>query len=124
MNIVIFFICLLGQVSAKQGIEYLDEYLDRPEPVFKWECLLNETFKTVFGGTAYMLNVTSLEWRTEQEVTGLNGSVWSHIVYVVVPKEVEYQHVAAAYITGSGNWHPNENKKEEDTDVILIDKLA
>ena len=46
----------------------LDEYINKPEDVYGWKEYANATFKTVFGGTAHVLNVTSQTWLDASKV--------------------------------------------------------
>lgn len=56
---------LLAAATAKNAI---DEYVETPEPAFKWFDT-GARVKTL-GGTAHILNVTSLQWMTEAEAVG------------------------------------------------------
>ena len=69
---------LLAAASAKNAI---DEYVEMPEPAFKWFDT-GARVKTL-GGTAHILNVTSLQWMTTAEAIGPTGALWTHQVAVV-----------------------------------------
>lgn len=98
--------------------------MNEPEPVYKWEKLHNETYKSVLGNTIYVLNVTSLEWLDVTKAVGSNGALWTHLVYVVVPKKLTYKNISFAYITGGENTKPNDVEGPTNMDTLEIDALA
>ena len=54
-----------------------DEYINKDDPHYKW-FETGVTFKTTFGGTAHMLNVTSQKWLDESRAYGPDGALWTH----------------------------------------------
>lgn len=94
-------------LAMTQAVVPLDEYVSAPEEVYKWEKLENATFKSALGNTVYVINVTSLDWLDVSKAQGRAGSIWSHLVYIIVPKEIKFYNVSNAYITGGDN--KNEN---------------
>jgi PhoPQ-activated pathogenicity-related protein len=60
----------------------LDEYVAKPDPHFRWECkgkLENES------GAYYLLEMTSQQWRSRQEVS---HPVWTHWLGIYKPARV------------------------------------
>lgn len=94
------------------------------EPVYKWEKLHNETYKTPFGSTVHILNVTSLEWLDTTKASGPNGALWTHLVYVVIPEKLTYKNISLAYITDGKNDKPNDVQKFTDANTWEVDLLA
>ena len=86
----------------------LDDYVGSPEEVYKWRILANETRKTLFGNTLYVLNVTSLKWLDTSKAYGYNGDLWTHLVYICVPPVVKNPNVSFALITNGDNDVPNK----------------
>lgn len=102
----------------------LDDYVNRPEKVFNWQ----DTGVTVkpldglLGATAYILNVTSLEWLDTTKVSGPNGAIWSHQVAVVVPHTVK-TNVSLIYLTGGCNEHPSP-PGATDEELLVVARVA
>jgi carboxylesterase type B/PhoPQ-activated pathogenicity-related protein len=61
------------------------------------------------GWKGYTLNVTSQQWLTPETFadTSSSGSIWYHILVVIVPDEVKYKKNASMYITGLGQPNPD-----------------
>ena len=74
----------------------LDDYVARPDPVYKWK-LVREV--SVEGGRGYVLEMTSQKWLTSEEV---DRPVWTHWVNVVIPAEVKHS-TALLFIGGGSN---------------------
>ena len=104
----------------------LDDYINAPEPAFAWRDTAARV-KLPLGGTAHILNVTSLQWLTVKEAIGPNGALWTHQVAVVVPKRLT-GHVALSVMTGGcNNGHGSEGPKppsKTEEYMILADVLA
>jgi len=104
----------------------LDDYVNREESVYGWK-YLNETFKTVFGGQAHVLNVTTQTWLDKSRAGVFIGNdqytnVWSHHVVVIVPKTLKTTNVSLAYLTGGCN--QDGIPKSTDEDVLVADEIA
>ena len=108
------FICLLGyltlQVAAQepnQGKTALDEYVWAPDNHYSWTELEQYQMRghklkdKDAGWTGYMLNMTSQQWLTPDQFsnTSDSGSIWWHILVVIVPDKVQYTSNASLYIT-------------------------
>lgn len=103
----------------------IDDYVNRVEPVYKWEHLKNATFTSALGNTVHVLNVTSLEWLDVSRARGVNGALWTHLVYVVVPYRLTHTNVSLALLTGWGNEKPNYvHGRFEDQDLLWVDEIA
>lgn len=77
----------------------MNEYLERPEPHFSYFDT-NITFRTLLGGTAYKLNVTSLQWLndTSYKVKG-GSSIWTHEVLILKPNTLRFNDTALMLFT-------------------------
>ncbi len=109
----LFLISLFAAAIALQshpvnpGKTALDEYVWRPDANYGWVELEDKRLhgKSNIHGewTGYVLNVTSQAWLTPQDFSANSpsGSIWYHILVVVVPEKVEWTRNATMYITGS-----------------------
>jgi PhoPQ-activated pathogenicity-related protein len=88
---------------ATSSLTPLDDYIRKPEPKYSWHDTGVVVDKMLFGSTAYMLNVTSLEWLDTARAIGPNGATWSHQVMVVVPKKLTVQNISTVVMTGGCN---------------------
>ena len=52
------------------------------------------------GFTAYILNMTSQQWLTYNDVS---RSIWWHYLVVVVPDKIEFPGIAGVWVTGGSN---------------------
>ena len=110
---------LLAAASAKNAI---DEYVEMPEPAFKWFDT-GARVKTL-GGTAHILNVTSLQWMTTAEAIGPTGALWTHQVAVVVPNGPVRQTLALSVMTGGCNEGPPKPPAPNDEYLALAAALG
>lgn len=112
-------------VTTGTALNPMDDYVSKEDPHYKWEFLEHHTVHTVFGGTAYALNVTSQKWLDESILEGPNGAIWTHQVIVVVPRNLKYTNVSYNFMTDGGNDSPNQKLKPfEDYNIIVVDELA
>ena len=81
----------------------LDEYVSKPEPVYSWRDTGHRVTGLLFGGTATILNVTSLTWLDTSKAIGPNGALWTHQVAVVVPKKLTTLNVSMSVLNGGCN---------------------
>ena len=103
----------------------MDDYVSREEPDYKWRAVQDLKFETLFGGTGYVLNVTSQQWEDKTKVSGPNGAIWTHQVIVIVPKTLKFRNISMAYLTGDCNSHPDAPiKPHTDEDIITVDEIA
>lgn len=84
-------------LAARAATTTLDRYVAAPDPNYKYE-LINtipgEGFKT------YVLEMTSQQWRTKEEV---NRPIWKHWLTIVVPHRVTTD-IGFLFITGGSNF--------------------
>ena len=111
--------------------DVFDNYINRAEPEYSW-FYTGRSFSTLMGGTAYVLNVTSIRWLndTEYKVKG-GSSLWTHEVVVIVPKDLVYTNISTLYLAsasdGCNNGKPIENTFNFDLemgDVFSADSRA
>ena len=109
-----------------KGKTALDEYVWAKDNNYGWTELEDHEIhgKGILhfnkGWTGYTLNVTSQQWLTPEDFsnTSSSGSIWYHILVVIVPDEVKYKNNASMYITGWGQPNPDGSNlptaKDED----------
>ena len=75
----------------------LDEYIQAPDPVYKWEVA-----KTIDGETSktYIIRLTSQKWRSESEV---DHPIWEHWLVVVKPEKLKTNKAFLAIAGGSND---------------------
>jgi len=100
----------------------LDDYVSKPEPDFAWRDTGDTVWPLLFGGKAYILNVTSLRWMDESRAYSPNGALWSHQVAVVVPRTLKITNVSIAVMTGGCIGDKPPGIKDEYLEVA--DRLA
>ena len=105
----------------------LDDYVSAEDPNYGWRHVEELKFKSLYGGTGYVLNVTSQKWLDKSLVWGPDGDLWTHQVVVIVPKNLKYTNVSHAYLTGyCGSFEERDRPVNPftETDVLQIDELA
>lgn len=70
------------------------------------------------------MNVTSQTWLNVSKAYGPTGSTWTHMVAIVVPKELNYKNISLAYLTGSCDRTPNSIPSVSSEDILVIDEIA
>ena len=98
-----------------EGKTALDEYVWAADNHYGWTELEDHEIhgKGLLhfnkGWKGYTLNVTSQQWLTPEDFanTSSSGSIWYHILVVIVPDEVKYKNNASMYITGLGQPNPD-----------------
>jgi PhoPQ-activated pathogenicity-related protein len=103
----------------------LDDYVWKPDSHYKWEQMAADT--TITGRsldgknhyTGYMLNMTSQQWLTPEDVT---QSIWWHVLCVIVPDNVVWERNATMWVTGWSNTSPLPTNKDED--IVMSSALA
>lgn len=132
------FVALVGLFARAQGPPNvgktaLDEYVWAPDANYAWEELpqyqmkghgIADKSKT---WTGYTLNMTSQQWLTPEAFsnTSDSGSIWWHILVVIVPDELVYKVNGSLYITGwsmpkqnaDGGWSSIPTASDEDIQV-------
>jgi len=104
---------------------FLDDYVAKVEPDFAWREVEELRFKTLWGGSGYILNVTSLNWMNVSEVYSPTGSLWTHQVQVIVPHKLSSTNVAYSWITGGCNSYPDQPANTlMDIDTLIPDEVS
>jgi len=114
-NMIALLPCLAAVIAP------IDEYVNRPEPVFTWNDTGARVRPLIFGGMGYVINVTSLSWLNTSIVSGDNGAVWSHQVVVVVPKVLK-TNTSIIYLTGDCS-NPSL-PKPDDEELLVVARAA
>ena len=129
MYFVYLALCLLVAVAADYPPTALDEYVWKPDDNYKWEYMGPEYDMEghSIGGKAswkgYVLNVTSQRWLTDADFSpdSPSGSIWWHMMVVIVPNEIKYKNNATMWVTGGGMGGPPSKDSE---DIVLAASLA
>ena len=89
-------------VECNEDIQkQFNDYINAPAPEFKWHQTGN-TFTTLTGGKAYVLNVTSIQWLDESVYEVIGGSsLWTHEIVVIVPRDLKYTNVSSIYMASA-----------------------
>ena len=101
---------LIGQGVSQScsGYDCLKNYIDRPEPAYKWTdtgARLRGEGGDGVGWTGYLLNFTSQTWLHPELVT---RSEWWHNLLVIVPDNVRVLDTATLWIEGVYNTDAEE----------------
>ena len=110
---------LIG-VSADQ----LSDYVAAPDANYNWFEESDKGFKTLWGNTARILNVTSQQWMDETKAQAPGGALWTHTAIVVIPKQLTSKNIASVYLTGNCNGDHQGGFDKKSVDVIVVDELA
>jgi len=100
----------------------LDDYVSAVDDNYQWHDT-HDSFETLTGGRAHMINVTSQKWLETTKAAGPDGDLWTHQVLVVVPKELKHSTIALSYLTGNCNNHPSVPDKY-DEELLMIDTIS
>ena len=110
------------------GTSPLQFYVDMPDPTYSYAAKPIQTFGLP-GATAFVLNMTSQRWLTDDDFKQYSPSksVWRHQLVVVVPKKLNKQlDTGWLWITGGDN-EPDGGFKPIDTkdgEVAIAGELA
>jgi len=107
----------LGATEVPLASTPLDDYVNKPDPNFKWRDTGSE-IKLAFG-KGYLLNVTSQQWLDETRAVGPNGALWTHQVLVIVPDEIKVKDRAMIYITGGCNENPGLPSATDEEPLLM-----
>jgi PhoPQ-activated pathogenicity-related protein len=105
---------LIGS-RASDNQTALDRYVAKPDPEYSYK--LVHTLPGD-GGTAYVLEMTSQKWLTEQEV---DKPIWKHWVTIIKPDQVNSK-TGLLFITGGANDRPAPPKVDQN--LIQIAKAT
>jgi len=118
----------MGLLAAASAMP-IDDYVWAPDSNYGWVdlgeshvlkgCNLNNTH----CWTGYTLNMTSQRWLSDADFSESSeaGSIWWHMLVVIVPDNVKYYHNASMWITG---WGMGGMPTAEDEDIVLAAALA
>ena len=84
----------------------LDRYVSTPDPHYRYDLALTIPGH---GWTAYVLDMTSQQWRSEREV---DRPIWKHWMVIVKPERVTSS-VGFLHITGGDNTDSPPNQPDE-----------
>jgi len=109
----------------------LNDYVNEADPNFKWHHT-GTTFKSFEGGTVHVLNITSIQWRNDTDYKiEHGGSIWTHEVAVIVPRDLETTNMASIYLASAkarcNSDSPLKDSKDFDLemgDIISADTRA
>ena len=107
------------------GYECLKEYVERPDPAYRWEDtghrLVVGDYLGRGGWTGYYLNLTSQQWLTEEETS---HPLWWHILVVVVPDHLEVLDIAGLWITDGDNKNWDFQPDLTDYNLLVVADMA
>mmetsp|Transcript_25094 Transcript_25094/g.47164 ORF Transcript_25094/g.47164 Transcript_25094/m.47164 type:complete len:523 (+) Transcript_25094:89-1657(+) len=95
----------------------LDDYVWKQDDHYSWTDLnyqINGTSPSGVTWTGHLLNVTSQQWLTPEDV---DRSVWWHYLMVIIPSNVNWQRNASMYVTGWSNTDGYPTAADEDIRV-------
>jgi len=135
LQLFVVLACLFAVALAKDPVNplgqqtALDEYVWRKDSNYHWEEIADASWhghdkEHNRGYTAFTLNMTSQAWLTPADFsnTSDSGSIWWHIMVVIVPDEIKYKNNGSLYITGGSMGSALPDAKDED--IIVATALA
>ncbi|MEZ6068944.1 MAG: PhoPQ-activated pathogenicity-related family protein [Pirellulales bacterium] len=102
LSLTLLFLLFVGLVGGRAFAEAppertpLDDYVNAPDDSFSWKIVSTKEFD---GGKAYVLDMTSQTWRSEDEV---DRTKWQHWVTVAVPDKLT-SNIGFMFIGGGSN---------------------
>ncbi|XP_078610552.1 autocrine proliferation repressor protein A-like isoform X1 [Branchiostoma floridae x Branchiostoma japonicum] len=109
-------------VSVPPGVltTPLDDYVNKPDPHYSYHEVLEWRLKGP-GYTMYLLNMTSQQWLTEDDV---DRSIWWHFLTVTIPDNMSHPDAAFMYIDGGFNNEPERLPGHYDNMIGLTHMFA
>ncbi len=104
VSLASFALCSFQLIASEQTA--LDRYVAKPDAHYGYQ-VIRETPGD--GYTAYVLEMTSQQWLTQNEV---DKPIWKHWVTIIKPKEVSSQ-TGLLFITGGANEKPAPDKIDQ-----------
>ncbi|XP_035673097.1 autocrine proliferation repressor protein A-like [Branchiostoma floridae] len=100
-SVVILSVLLCVVVSFPPGVltTPLDDYVHKPDPHYSYHEVLEWRLKGP-GYTMYLLNMTSQQWLTEDEV---DRSIWWHYLTVTIPDNITHPEAALLFLEYGDN---------------------
>jgi PhoPQ-activated pathogenicity-related protein len=119
----------LGLLAAAASAAPIDDYVWAPDENYGWVDV-SESYPLAGCNldksncwTGYTLNMTSQRWLTDADFapSSQGGSIWWHILVVIVPDEVKWKSNGTLWITG---WSMSGVPTSTDEDIVLTASLA
>ena len=125
MNTILYvlgIIYLVGVADGQScsGYDCLKNYIDRPEPAYKWTdtgTRLKGEGGDGVGWTGYLLNFTSQSWLNPELVV---RSEWWHKLLIIVPDNVRVLDTATLWIEGVDNIHADDDINPDGYNVQFL----
>jgi PhoPQ-activated pathogenicity-related protein len=98
----------------------LDAYVNKPDPNYAWfDTGVRVNMLTSEG---HMLNLTSQQWLDPSRAHLRDGgSIWTHQVLTIVPKNLKIKNKGIIYITGGCNENPSVPKATDEEPLAMND---
>ncbi|XP_035694469.1 autocrine proliferation repressor protein A-like [Branchiostoma floridae] len=98
----------------------LDDYVNKPDPHYSYHEVLEWRLKGP-GYTMYLLNMTSQQWLTEEEV---DRTIWWHFLTVTIPDNMAHSDAAFLYIDDGDNDKPESLPSHDDGAIFRTQMFA
>ncbi|MGM0489837.1 MAG: PhoPQ-activated pathogenicity-related family protein [Planctomycetota bacterium] len=107
--VLVALVPVTGQEPTMVGMKAVQEYVNHPDPAYDWNVVRKRQTQ---AGTAYVVELASQRWRTQEEV---NRTLWKHWLLVTKPETVAFDK-AFLMIGGGSN---NESAPSGPSDTAL-----
>ncbi|XP_078610553.1 autocrine proliferation repressor protein A-like isoform X2 [Branchiostoma floridae x Branchiostoma japonicum] len=109
-------------VSVPPGVltTPLDDYVNKPDPHYSYHEVLEWRLKGP-GYTMYLLNMTSQQWLTEEEVS---RPIWWHFLTVTIPDNITHPEAGFMFIEQDDNENPESLPNYNDNFIDLTQMFA
>jgi PhoPQ-activated pathogenicity-related protein len=120
------FLSIILSIIFAVSADVISDYVSEPDENYNWVYEKDKTFRTLWGSTAHVLNVTSQKWMDESRGYGPRGAIWDHYVIVIVPNNLKYSNFSTVWLTGDSNTHPGADNgiKRDNYDILVGDEIA
>ncbi|XP_066292659.1 autocrine proliferation repressor protein A-like [Branchiostoma lanceolatum] len=108
-------LCVVVSFPARVLTTPLDDYVNKPDPHYSYHEVLEWRLKGP-GYTMYLLNMTSQQWLTEEDVS---RSIWWHFLTVTIPDNITHPEAAFMYIYNGDNDDP-ESLPDHDNEFVTL----
>ncbi|XP_078610561.1 autocrine proliferation repressor protein A-like [Branchiostoma floridae x Branchiostoma japonicum] len=98
----------------------LDDYVNKPDPHYSYHEVLEWRLKGP-GYTMYLLNMTSQQWLTEDDV---DRPIWWHFLTVTIPDNMAHPDAAFLYIDDGDNDKPESPPSHDDGAIFRTQMFA
>ena len=109
------------QILKKNSFEkvFLDDFFWQEDNIFKYELVSTDTSSDHI--TTYEYNMTSLQWLDD---TVTDRSLWTHSVYLIVPKEVKDEKAMFLQVTWGDNWIQPQTRGSHGDDLSRYHEIS